>query len=115
MADNQYLETFLSGVKDIEAQRKEKIKKDELIQPIEFDAPVVPETIMSDSNPDVEDNKQMRIMNERWAEFAKRKHPDDAKKQVKKELEKITWNRIIQIVMILNEITNKQKLKQKTE
>ena len=32
-----------------------------------------------------------------------------SKKQIKKELEKITWNRIIQIVMILNEITNKQR------
>jgi hypothetical protein len=81
MADNQYLENFLSGVKNIEEQRKEKIKKDELIQPIEFDAPVVPETIMADPNPDAEDNKQMRLMNERWAKFAERKHPDDAKKQ----------------------------------
>ena len=38
-----------------------------------------------------------------------------SKKEIKKELEKITWNRIIQVTMILNEITNKNKLKQETE
>jgi hypothetical protein len=32
-----------------------------------------------------------------------------SKKEIKKELEKITWNRIIQVTMILNEITNKNK------
>jgi len=31
------------------------------------------------------------------------------KKKVKKELEKINWNRIIQVTMILNEINNKLK------
>ena len=35
--------------------------------------------------------------------------------KIKKELEKITWNRIIQVIMILNEITNKQKQQLKTE
>ena len=33
------------------------------------------------------------------------------KKKVKRELEKITWNRIIQVTMILNEINKKQELK----
>ena len=33
------------------------------------------------------------------------------KRKVKKELEKITWNRIIQVTMILNEINKKQQLK----
>ena len=33
------------------------------------------------------------------------------RKKVKKELEKITWNRIIQVTMILNEINKKQQLK----
>ena len=31
------------------------------------------------------------------------------RKKVKRELEKITWNRVIQVIMILNEINNKLK------
>ena len=33
------------------------------------------------------------------------------RKEVKKQLEKVTWNRVIQVVMILNEIVTKQKQK----
>ena len=33
-------------------------------------------------------------------------------KEVSKELEKITWNRIIQVIMILDEIKNKLKKKE---
>lgn len=37
----------------------------------------------------------------------------NSKKEIKKQLENITWNRIIQVVMILNEV--KEKLTTKTE
>jgi len=35
----------------------------------------------------------------------------DTVKEIEKELKKITWNRIIQVVMILTEVINKQKTK----
>jgi len=37
----------------------------------------------------------------------------EKKSEVKKELSKITWNRIVQVIMILEEV--KDKLKQKTK
>lgn len=37
------------------------------------------------------------------------------KKKIKKELEKITWNRVIQVFMILNELKDKINLKTKEE
>ena len=77
----QYLENFLGGVKELEKKRKDKIKEGSLIQPIEFDAPQVSETVISDPNPDVEDNKRMKILNERWAKMAQSRYPDDVKKQ----------------------------------
>ena len=77
----QYLENFLGGVKELEQDRKDKIKEGSLIQPIEFDAPQVSETIISDPNPDVEDNKRMKNLNERWAKMAQSRYPDDVKKQ----------------------------------
>lgn len=40
---------------------------------------------------------------------------ENDRKKVKRELTKITWNRVIQVIMILNEITNKQKQQLKTE
>ncbi len=36
------------------------------------------------------------------------------RRKVKKELEKITWNRVIQVIMVLNEIITKQKTNEKT-
>lgn len=39
----------------------------------------------------------------------------NSKKEIIKELSKITWNRIIQIVMILDEVKGKLNLKQEEE
>ena len=40
---------------------------------------------------------------------------NNSKKEIIKELSKITWNRIIQIVMILDEVKGKLNLKQEEE
>ena len=77
----QYLENFLGGIEKLEQERKDKIKDGSLIQPIEFDAPQISETIMDDPNPDVEDNKRMKNLNEGWAKSAQARHPDDEVKQ----------------------------------
>jgi len=39
-------------------------------------------------------------------------YSEDQVKQVSKELEKITWNRIVQVIMILDEIKDKLKKKE---
>ena len=40
--------------------------------------------------------------------------PKKTVKEVKEELEKITWNRILQVVMILDEVKEKMKTNNKT-
>ena len=84
MAEGKY-DIFLNSVKEIEDERKEKIKSGEIIQPIEFDAPVITEkksnVLPSNPNPDAKENSHFKILNERWKKSAKTRHPNDKKAQ----------------------------------
>ena len=77
MAEN-YLETFKSSIEKIKKEREEKVKKGEIIQPL--DVPQI-DVLPNDPDPDIDDNKQMKQLNERWARDAKRRFPDDETKQ----------------------------------